>query len=195
MESAHSYRYVGPAVLAECARLGSEVITVTSAQVLARWLGDRPADELGEPFTFVVGLSTASCGWRRSAASTLTARLGSQYWPPVRCFSRGKGPGGLSARSATNPAGTVRIRIPGRRSPRRWTHRTGAPRQLHARDCLPPLPGLRPAQLTNKATPRLIVPEHGFGPASTTFIDDGAAVDIRQHGCHACWSRYLGLAR
>ena len=27
-----------------------------SAQVLARWLADRPADELGEPFTFVVSL-------------------------------------------------------------------------------------------------------------------------------------------
>ena len=32
------------------------MIAVTSAQVLARWLAGRPVDELGEPFTFVVGL-------------------------------------------------------------------------------------------------------------------------------------------
>jgi hypothetical protein len=29
---------------------------VTSEQVLARWLSGRPADEVGMPFTFVVGL-------------------------------------------------------------------------------------------------------------------------------------------
>jgi hypothetical protein len=56
MGSANGYRYVGPAVLAEGARPGPDVITVTSAQVLARWLADRPADERAEPFTFVVGL-------------------------------------------------------------------------------------------------------------------------------------------
>src|SRR5690242_21204483 len=56
MGSAHGYRYVGPAGLAERARPGPDVITVTSAQALTRWLSGRPADELGEPFTFVVGL-------------------------------------------------------------------------------------------------------------------------------------------
>ena len=56
MGSVHGYRYVGPAVLAEHARPGPGVIAVTSEQVLARWLFGRPADELGEPFTFVVGL-------------------------------------------------------------------------------------------------------------------------------------------
>jgi hypothetical protein len=56
MGSAHGYRYVGPAGLAERASPGPDVITVTSAQALTRWLASRPAEELGEPFTFVVGL-------------------------------------------------------------------------------------------------------------------------------------------
>ncbi len=45
-----------PAVLAERARPGPGVITVTSARVLALWLAARPAGELREPFTFVVSL-------------------------------------------------------------------------------------------------------------------------------------------
>lgn len=56
MGSVHGYRYVGPPDLAMRAMPGPDVITVTSAQVLARWLVSRPADELEEPFTFVVGL-------------------------------------------------------------------------------------------------------------------------------------------
>jgi hypothetical protein len=56
VESAHGYRYVGPADLAARARPGPDVITVASAQVLTRWLASRPADELGESFTFAVGL-------------------------------------------------------------------------------------------------------------------------------------------
>lgn len=91
MGSAHGYRYVGPAGLAERASPGPDVITVTSAQALARWLAGRPADEPGEPFTF------------------------------VRCCSRAKGPGGWSASSATSPPVTARIRIHGQRLPRRWT--------------------------------------------------------------------------
>jgi hypothetical protein len=58
MGSAHGYRYIGPADLAERARPGPDVITVTSAQALTRWLASRPADEPGEPFTFVVGLDS-----------------------------------------------------------------------------------------------------------------------------------------
>jgi hypothetical protein len=54
--SVDGYGYVGPAVLAERARPGPDVITVTSADVLAQWLAGRPAEELSEPFTFVVGL-------------------------------------------------------------------------------------------------------------------------------------------
>ena len=60
MGTAHGYRYVGPAVLAERARPGSGVISVTSARVLALWLAARPADELSEPFTFVVSLEAGS---------------------------------------------------------------------------------------------------------------------------------------
>ena len=56
MESGHGYRYVGPADLAVRAKPGPDVITVTSARVLAWWLASRPAEEFGEPFTFVVGL-------------------------------------------------------------------------------------------------------------------------------------------
>jgi hypothetical protein len=56
MGSVHGYRYVGPAVLAEHARPGPGVTAVTSEQVLTRWLSGRPANELGEPLTFVVGL-------------------------------------------------------------------------------------------------------------------------------------------
>jgi hypothetical protein len=56
VRTAPGYRYVGPAVLAEHARPGPGVITVTSAHVLARWLAARPAGELSEPFTFVVSL-------------------------------------------------------------------------------------------------------------------------------------------
>src|SRR6266568_3539461 len=56
MGTAHGYRYAGPAVLAERARPGPGVITVTSARVLALWLAARPAGELREPFTFVVSL-------------------------------------------------------------------------------------------------------------------------------------------
>jgi hypothetical protein len=55
VRSAGVYRYIGPAVLAEGTRPGPDVIIVTSAQVLTQWLADRPVDELGEPFTFVVG--------------------------------------------------------------------------------------------------------------------------------------------
>jgi hypothetical protein len=57
MGTAHGYRYVGPVVLAERARAGPDVITVTAADVLARWLAGRPLDELSEPVTFVVGLN------------------------------------------------------------------------------------------------------------------------------------------
>ena len=46
----------GPAVLAERAMRGLDVIAVTSAHILPRWLAGRPAGELSEPFTFVVGL-------------------------------------------------------------------------------------------------------------------------------------------
>lgn len=56
MESVHGYRYVGPPGLAVRARPGPDVITVTSAQILVRWLASRPAEELCEPFTFVIGL-------------------------------------------------------------------------------------------------------------------------------------------
>jgi hypothetical protein len=61
METTPSYRYVGPAILAEHARPGPGVITVTSAHALARWLAARPADELSEPFTFW-SVSMAACG-------------------------------------------------------------------------------------------------------------------------------------
>jgi hypothetical protein len=63
MGTAHGYRYVGLAVLAERARAGPDVITVTAADVLARWLAGRPSDELSEPVTFVIGLD----GWLRLA--------------------------------------------------------------------------------------------------------------------------------
>ena len=56
MGTARGYRYAGPAVLGERARPGPDVVIVTSAHVLAGWLAGRPAGELDEPFTFVVGL-------------------------------------------------------------------------------------------------------------------------------------------
>jgi hypothetical protein len=56
MRAARGYRYAGPALLAERARPGPDVITVTAADVLATWLAGRPPDELNEPVTFVVGL-------------------------------------------------------------------------------------------------------------------------------------------
>jgi hypothetical protein len=56
MGAARGYRHAGPARLAERARPGPDVITVTAADVLARWLAGRPPDELSEPVTFVVGL-------------------------------------------------------------------------------------------------------------------------------------------
>jgi hypothetical protein len=90
MENAPSYRYVGPAVLAEHARPGLGVITVTSARVLARWLAARPADELSEPFTFVVSLD----GQLRLAARRsehVDCAAGRRCWPPVRCFFAGRG--------------------------------------------------------------------------------------------------------
>ncbi len=68
MGTAHGYRHVGPAVLAERARRGPGVITVTSARVLARWLAARPTEELSEPFTFVVSLD----GQLRLAPSPMT---------------------------------------------------------------------------------------------------------------------------
>ena len=63
MERVSGYCYVGPAVLAEGAAPGPSVITVMSAQVLAGWVAGRPAAEVREPFTFVVGLD----GWLRLA--------------------------------------------------------------------------------------------------------------------------------
>ena len=54
MGTAPSFRHVDPAVLA--CQAGPGVITATSAHVLARWLATGPADELSEPFAFVVSL-------------------------------------------------------------------------------------------------------------------------------------------
>jgi hypothetical protein len=111
MENAPSYRYVGPAVLAEHARPGLGVITVTSARVLARWLAARPADELGEPFTFVVSLD----GQLRLAARRsehVDCAAGRRCWPPVRCFSR-DGAGWSVIEISNQPPVTVLTRIPG----------------------------------------------------------------------------------
>ena len=85
------------------------MITLTSANVLARWLATRPADELSEPFTFVVILDgQLRLVPRRS--EHVDCRPDSRCRPPVRCFFRGTGPGGPSSRSATSPPVTVLTR-------------------------------------------------------------------------------------
>ena len=120
MGSAHGYRYVGPADLAERASPGPDVITVTSAQALTRWLASRPADELGEPFTFVVGLGgQLRLGPRRSEHVDCAA--GQPVLGAGEVLFTREGPGRWSARSATSPPVTARIRIHGQRLPRRWT--------------------------------------------------------------------------
>jgi hypothetical protein len=87
------------------------VITVTSARVLARWLAARLADELGEPFTFVVSLD----GQLRLAARRsehVDCAAGRRCWPPVRCFSR-DGAGWSVIEISNQPPVTVLTRIPG----------------------------------------------------------------------------------
>src|SRR5215468_7650381 len=107
MGSAHGYRYVGPAILAERAAPGPGVIVVTSAQVLARWLAGRPADEPGEPFTFVVGLDgQLRLAPRRSEHVDCAA--GQPVLAAGEALVRGTGPGGPSSRSAASPPVTVR---------------------------------------------------------------------------------------
>ncbi|WP_033324020.1 hypothetical protein [Actinomadura atramentaria] len=51
-----AYRYVGPAEIAAAVRGMPPGVPVRSADDLAAWLAGRARDELGEPFTFVVGL-------------------------------------------------------------------------------------------------------------------------------------------
>lgn len=50
------YRYVGPDELAAAARPGSGGFRVGSAADFDRWVAERTAAELAEPFTFVVGV-------------------------------------------------------------------------------------------------------------------------------------------
>jgi hypothetical protein len=55
------YRYVGPADLRALVRVGSEGFRVGSPEDFKRWAGERSAEELAEPFTFVVGGDGVLC--------------------------------------------------------------------------------------------------------------------------------------
>jgi hypothetical protein len=66
--SANGYRHVGLAVLAGGAGPEPDVITVTSVQVLALWLGGRSPDALGSPPPSW-SASTVACGWRLGAVN------------------------------------------------------------------------------------------------------------------------------
>ncbi|WP_233508162.1 hypothetical protein [Spongiactinospora gelatinilytica] len=48
------YPYIGPAELLDRVRPGRPGREITSADDLAAWLAERPADERDEPFTFVI---------------------------------------------------------------------------------------------------------------------------------------------
>ncbi|MEU6713900.1 hypothetical protein ABZ897_20710 [Nonomuraea sp. NPDC046802] len=49
-----SYRYVGPADVKAAVRPGGRGQTIRSRADFDRWIAERPAEELAEPFTFVV---------------------------------------------------------------------------------------------------------------------------------------------
>ncbi|MFF4257038.1 hypothetical protein ACFY1L_38240 [Streptomyces sp. NPDC001663] len=52
-----SYGYVGPAELKAFVRPGSEGSRICSAADFERWVSERSAEDLAEPFTFVVDLA------------------------------------------------------------------------------------------------------------------------------------------
>jgi hypothetical protein len=51
-----SYRYVGPVELKAAVRPGDGGCRISSAADFGRWIAERSAGELAEPFTFVVGM-------------------------------------------------------------------------------------------------------------------------------------------
>ncbi|MDT0347575.1 hypothetical protein [Streptomyces litchfieldiae] len=55
-DRARGYRYVGPADVRAVVRPGAEGRPIRSPADFESWVGERSADELAEPFTFVVDL-------------------------------------------------------------------------------------------------------------------------------------------
>ncbi|MFD6187564.1 hypothetical protein [Streptomyces goshikiensis] len=51
-----SYRYVGPVELKAAVRPGSSGCRIGSAADFGSWVAERSAEELAEPFTFVIGM-------------------------------------------------------------------------------------------------------------------------------------------
>jgi hypothetical protein len=102
------------------ARPGPGAIVVTATDALARWLASRPQDELGEPFTFVVGLD-GQLHLAPQRSEHVDCAAGQPVLAAGEVLFMQDGSAGRSARSATSRPVTVLTWIPGRQSPWRWT--------------------------------------------------------------------------